>query len=339
VIRKRLSRLGIVLTSAALAAMLFGTGAVSAANPTWRVTFDSIPNVVSPGADAGWLVTVINDGPSQINDLNVTIDSTSTTAGYVYLSDIEVSTGFVVAPCPTLAGVTTCNVGTLPDDGTASFTVAFPGPSSTNGSFNITIGLRSGTGDTETDPGHSRGDKKTFTSSTPIVQNDNFDGGFTFDDFTYQTNQNVGRRNIQATTVDNVGDSIGVTVSDGGYESDPTCPVQPACTNVIGEWSNINVDDGAPQSAFRVTLLVSGSTVPNGTDVEDIVLIHVLDFDGPDAGTDNDVVIIGDDLPGNEHCASEDDSDSAECIFVTKVGSNFRIVAWLFENGGLRGGY
>lgn len=330
-IRKRLSRFGMVLTSAALASMLLGTGAVSAANPTWDVSFDRLPNVVSPGADAGWLVTVTNIGPSQINDLNVTIDSTSTTVGYSYLSDLDVSTGFVVAPCPTVNGVTTCNVGTLPDDGTVTFTVAFPGPTMTSGGFNISIGLRAGTGDTETDPGHSRGDKITFTDATPIAQNSNFDGGFTVDDFTYQTNQNIGRRNIQATTVENVGDSIGVTVSDGGYEPNPTCPVQPACSQVIGEWSNLNVDDGQPQAAFKVTLLVSGSSVPNFVDEDDIVLVHVLD--------DGTVDVIGDALDGSEDCASEDDSASAECIFVTKVGSNFRIVAWLFSNGGLRGGY
>ena len=127
-IRNRLSRLGIVLTSAALASMLLGTGVVSAANPTWRVDFDNLPNVVSPEADAGWLVTVTNDGPSNINDLNITIDSKSTTAGYSYLSTLDVSTGFVVAPCPTVGGVTTCNVGTLPDDGTVTFTVAFAVP-------------------------------------------------------------------------------------------------------------------------------------------------------------------------------------------------------------------
>lgn len=336
-IRNRLSRIGIVLTSAALASMLLGTGVVSAANPTWRVDFDNLPNVVSPEADAGWLVTVTNDGPSNINDLNITIDSKSTTAGYSYLSALDVSTGFVVAPCPTVGGVTTCNVGTLPDDATVTFTVAFAVPTGASGPFNITIGLRSGTGDTETDPGHSRGDKKDFPWSTPIVQNSNFDGGFTVDDHTYQTNQNVGRRNVQATTVENVGDAIGVTVSDGGYEPNPTCPVQPACDQVIGEWSNINVDDGQTQSAFKLTLLVSGSTVPVGTDAEDIVLLHVLDYDGPDAGTDHDLVIIGD--SDDEICDSADDSASAECIFVTKVGSNFRIVAWLFENGGARGGY
>lgn len=330
-IRKRLGRIATLISTAMLATMLLGVGSASAANPTWAVSFDRLPNVVSPGNDAGWFVTVTNDGPSNINDLNISITSEEAGALPSYFVGMDLSSGGTES-CSTATGALVCNVGTLVDDGTVTFTVAFDVPSTDTGTFDLNISLRAGTGDTETDgPGKSRGDKVTFTNSTPISSSSNFDGGFTVDDFTYQTNQNIGRRNLQATTVENVGGSIGVTIEDGittGVNCSTT--VQPACATLFGEWSSLNVGDGAPfGSPFKVTLLISGSSVPGGTSVDDIVLVHVLD--------NGSIDVIGD--TADERCASAGDSASAECIFVTKIGSTYRIVAWLFQNGNLRGGF
>lgn len=328
-IRKRLGRLATVLSTALLATMLLGVGSVTAANPSWNVSFDRLPNVVSPGSDAGWFVTVTNNGPSNINDLNISITSEETGALPTYRSDLVLSSGGTES-CSTATGALVCNVGTLVDDGTVEFTVAFAVPSTDTGTFDLNIGLVAGTGNTDSDgPGRSRGDKRTFTDSTPISQSTNFDGGFTVDDFTYQTNQDVGRRNLQATTIENVGGFIGVTIEDG-ITTGVDCQVAAAAT-CFGEWSALNVADGASFSAspFKVTLLISGSAVPGGTSTEDVVLVHELDN-----GT---VEVIGD--SADERCASAGDSASAECIFVTKVGNNYRIVAWLFQNGNLRGGF
>ena len=327
-IRKRLGRIATILSTAMLATMLVGVGTATAANPTWAVSFDRLPNVVAPGNDAGWFVTVTNNGPSNINDLNISITSEEIGALPSYISDLVLSSGGT-ASCSTATGALVCNVGTLIDDGTVEFTVAFEVPSSDIGTFDLNIGLRAGTGDTETDgPGKSRGDKKTFTNSTPISSSSNFDGGFTVGENTYQTNQSVGRRNVQATTIENVGSFIGVTIEDG-ITTGVDCSTS-ASRTCIGEWSEINVDDGAEfGTPFKVTLLVSGSSVPGGTDEDDIVLIHVLD--------DLTVEVLGD--SSDERCANAGDSGSAECIFVSKVGNNYQIVAWLFQNGNLRGGF
>lgn len=327
-IRKRLGRIATLLSTAMLATMLLGVGSASAANPTWNVSFDRLPNMVAPGNDAGWFVTVTNDGPSNINDLNISITSEETGDLPSYFVGMDLSSGGTES-CSTATGATVCNVGTLVDGGTVTFTVAFPVPTGETGTFDLNIGLRAGTGDTETDgPGKSRGDKVTFTNSTPISQSANFDGGFSVDDFTYQTNQSIGRRNLQASTVQFVGANIGVTIEDG-ITNGVDCATA-ASRTCIGEWTALNVADGASfGTAFKVTLLISGSAVPGGTSADSIVLVHELDGGA--------VEVLGD--SANERCASESDSASAKCIFVTKVGSTFKIVAWLFQNGNLRGGF
>lgn len=323
-IRKRLGRIATVLSSASLILALVGVGTASAANPSWDVSFDRLPNVVAPGRDAGWFVTVTNNGPSNINDLNISITSEEAGAFPTYFVGMDLSSGGTES-CDTTSGALVCNIGTLVDDGSATFTVAFEVPPTDTGTFDLNIGLFAGTGNTDSDgPGKSRGDKRTFTNSTPISSSSNFDGGFTVDEFTYQTNQNVGRRNLQATTIENVGENIGVTIEDG-ITTGVDCEVSASAT-CFGEWSAVNVDDGAPFTApFKVTLLISGSAVPGGTSTSDIVLVHELDSGAIEVVSDR--------------CASADDSASAECIFVTKVGSTYQIVAWLFHNGNLRGGF
>jgi hypothetical protein len=328
VIRKRLGRIATLLSTAMVATMLVGVGSASAANPTWAVAFDRLPNMVAPGSDAGWFVTVTNNGPSNINDLNISVTSEETGGLPSYFVGMDLSSGGTES-CSTATGALVCNVGTLVDDGTVTFVVAFPVPASDIGTFDLNIGLRAGTGDTETDgPGKSRGDKKTFTNSTPISSSPNFDGGFSVDDTTYQTNQSIGRRNVQASTVENVAGNVGVTIEDG-ITNGVDCATA-ASRTCFAEWTALNVDDGAAfGSPFKVTLLISGSAVPGGTSADDIVVVHELE--------NGSVEILGDEE--GELCASDNDSASAECIFVTKVGNNLKIVAWLFGNGNLRGGF
>jgi hypothetical protein len=320
VIRKRLDRLAIVLmTAALLAAAAFAAGPVAAANPKWDVTFVQKPNAVKAGHDVGWKVTFLNKGPSNINDLNITIDSTSTAAGYSYLSDPVTSTGFGET-CDSLDGVTTCNVGTMPALGTVVFTVAFHVPATyTDNSFNLTIGLRAGTGDTGSDPGHSRGDKIEFTSNTNVSTNPNYDGGFTVDATTFQTGQAIGRNNKQATTLETTDLTIPVTVTDG-VTSFP-CNL---CSNLVGEWSVLDVNGTHNDQPIRVTLLIWGGSVPGGVGADDLYLLHA---DGTGASTVVDA-----------QCnATHSNLDCLESV--TKIGNNFRIVAWFRNNGGARGAY
>lgn len=332
-----------LLSVGLLAALAIGVGPASAANPTWAVSFDPTPNRVAPGKDAGWHVTVTNDGPSNINDLRVTITSPDAAAPGLpsYFSGILLASGGQ-AVCSESTGALVCPVGTLGDDQSVTFTVAFAPSSSQLNSVRVVIGLRAGTGDTETDgPGRSRGDKQDFPYSTPVSTSTNYDGGFVVDpgDSAFSTNQDLGRRNVQATSLQDSDTSIGVAIEDGPNLA-VTCDgtpepetVNPACSRLFGEWSKLNVDDGATYSSpFKVTLMVLGSAVPGGVGIEDIVVVHVLD--------DGTVDVIGDAEDGSEVCDSTTETPTnADCVTVTKVGGNYKIVAWLLQNGNIRGGF
>src|SRR5688572_21842158 len=78
VIRKRFDRVATVFTSAILVLMLVGAGTVSAATPDWFITIVPTPDEVGAGHDAGFVVTVGNDGPSQVNALSVTVKALDT---------------------------------------------------------------------------------------------------------------------------------------------------------------------------------------------------------------------------------------------------------------------
>lgn len=335
-----------LLSVGLLAALAIGVGPASAANPTWAVSFDPTPNSVAPGKDAGWHVTVTNHGPSNINDLRVTITSPDAAAPGLpsYFSGILLASGSE-AVCSTSTGALVCPVGTLADDQSVTFTVAFAPSSSQLNDVRVVIGLRAGTGDTGSDgPGKSRGDKQDFPFSTPVSTSTNYDGGFVIDtaDFAFSTNQDLGRRNVQATALQSPDSSIGVAIEDGPNlvvtcdgTADPAT-VNPACNRLFGEWSKLNVDDGAtyeePYAPFKVTLKLLGSAVPGGVGIEDIVVVHVLD--------DGTVDVIGDAVDGSEVCDSTTATPTnADCITVTKVGGNYNIVAWLLQNGNIRGGF
>jgi hypothetical protein len=319
VIRKRLGRFATAFTAGSLALALLGVGSVAARNPAWTVSFTKLPPTVAAGREAGWAVTVTNNGPSNINDLNISLTSEVDGQLPAYLSDLVLSSGGTES-CSTSTGEMVCNVGTLSDDATVQFTVAFHVPSGTSGSFDLNVNLRAGTGDTGSDGGNSRGDTKTFTSSTGIGSGNNFDGGFTLGGATFQTTGNLGRNNKQTTALDTTDLHIPVTVTDG-LNSYPCT----ACTsNQVGEWSVLEVNNGI-SGPIKVTILIWGGSVPGGVSASDLYLIHA---DG--SGGYNVVDQLCDATHSNADCLAGEP---------VKVGNNYKIVAWLTHNGGMRGVY
>jgi hypothetical protein len=328
VIRKRLGRIATVLTAALmLLTMAFAAGPVAAANPTWAVSFVNLPATVGPNNDAGWAVTVLNKGPSNINDLHISLTSSVTGELPAYLSELTLSSGGAYS-CSTATGAEVCSVGTLMALGTVTFTVAFHVPTGWTGSFNVNVGLVSGTGDTDKDgPGQSRGDKKTFTWGPAVSQSTNFDGGFVIDDQSYATTGALGRGNKQTSQVDVTDSLLTVNVADGNLVTTPTCDVA-KCAGAFGEWTFIDVPGNI--NLIKVTLNIWGGAVPGGVSTDGIYLIHVLD--------DGTIQIIGDDA--NERCTPATGTPTnPECVTVTKIGSNYRIVGWLLQNGSIRGGF
>ena len=309
-IRKRLGRLATVFTASAMALLLLGVGTVSASTPGWTGSNAvAILDSVGPGKDAGFTVTLKNDGPGNISTLYLKADKAAS-----YVSDSRCVTA------PTLY----CSFGAQNVDQTITFKVAFTVGSA--GSFTVNFS-ESANGFTGSDKGHnSRGDVNPFAGTASVTTGGgNFDGGVNVGGDTYADDQSVGRNNVQATKLENAPDLAPVTIQDGG----PTfaCNAGTHCAHLIGEWSKLTVGDGTV-GPIKVTILVYGNSVSGNPDPSTLFLLHTTD-----AGVTNWV---------HDQCTYTDGVvNNADCLagLPTKVGKNYQIVAWLATNGGIRGGF
>jgi hypothetical protein len=335
--RQRFGRIATRFAAVSTALLLVGVGVgtVSAANPAWFINITPTPAKVGAGHDAGFIVTVGNHGPSQINDLRVIVTPTDLVPlapgdEPTFLGPLEYKFGGT-ADCTSQLPLT-CLLGTLEDDEEVTFTVAYGVPTGLTGNFDINVAIRAGTGDPE-GKNNSRGDKFDV-SRFATIGSGNFDGGFVVGADSYQTNPNLGNKNIQSTGLFGAPQQVGVTIEDGASLSGPECPT---AAGSFGECSLVHVGGGESFPAFKVVLVVRGSSLSGNPDPNTIIVHHTyqsgIDVDGNPVYTTE---VIGDD-PG-ERCASENDSSSAPCVFATKVGSNYQIVVWLLHNGGLKGG-
>lgn len=323
-------------TSAALLVLGgLGVGTVGAANPKWDITITPTPDKVGAGdnQDAGFIVTVVNNGPSQINALSVTTTATDTpNASPTYISPLVLAEDGIpngnVLNCA-IAFPQTCQLGTFEDDISATFTVAYRVPAGETGTFDLKVSIRAGTGDTGSDGGSSRGDAFEKTGKATIGSGD-FDGGFVVDADVYQTNPSLGNRNIQSTRLESTPTLVPVTIEDG-IPSLTACDSvvdDPDCTGLFGEWSTLHVNNGNGGvpfgSAFKVTLVVRGG--PGGGAAGDIQIVHVLD-NGTIEVIDQTCIFGTNGAPTNP-----------ECLFATKSGNIWTIEVWLKKNGSIRGG-
>lgn len=312
-------------------------GLASAANPTWSITIVKLPPSVVSGQDAGYRVTVANAGPSNINGLSL---STNINDPVTYFSGL---TPFATGPasCLSVNVKFTCNLGTMNAGQSTTFTIAYR--TSGSGTFDMTVSLKSSSGDTGSDgKGQSRGDALSVTARTGLASG-NFAGGYFQADTLLQTNPSLGRNNKQSTSL--VGFAASTTnpydvmIRDGSttLPTDPADPnyglvcANPVCSSLTSEWSLINLKEGQVQSnPFHVTMVVDGSLIPGGTSESDIVLVHVwLDSAGV-SHTD----VIG--ASGLRCSPSTGTPTNPECITVSKVGPNWKVDAWLFHNGGMK---
>ena len=320
----RIRRMAGIVGVAALALAAIGIGPAAAKTPSgWNISAVRLPETVKAGNDAGYAVTIVNIGPSNINAVTATIVPLATpNATPTYFGDFVRNQGGP-SSCTT-TGQLVCSLGTVTAGTVITFRVAYAVPSSTTGTFDVALRLRAGTGDVE-GGNQSRGDAFERIVKTGINNNQNFDGGFVVDDFTYATGGTLGRNNKQTSAVEVTDDLITVNIQDGIPDSAVTCTIA-ACANLIGDWASLTVPNNTDM--IKVTLMIFGGSVPGGVSADDIYLLHSNGSGGFDA--------IGDDE--GERCADPSTAPtSGECVHVTKVGSNFRLVAWLAQNGSLRG--
>jgi Domain of unknown function DUF11 len=315
-IRLRAGRVATLLTTALTASMLIGVGAATAAPPQWVMTVDRLPATVSPGADAGYRVTITNNGPSNI-------------ASLFLVSDQTVAPSYISAPSQgtcNATGLLSCAFGALGAKQSVVVTVAYKTPGAGN-AFGVTFQANT-TGATFSDTkGRSHGDTlfaDPKVTSTALSASPDFAGGFAVSATSYANVQAVDRRNPQATSIEAFQSLIPVMIRDG-ITSGVACTIG-ACSGAFGQWSALSVAEGAPfGSPFKVTLLLWGGAVPGGTSANEIFVLHT-----PDVGP---TYVI------DQACSPATGTPAnAECLTATKVGSNYRIEVWLFQNGSIRGG-
>jgi len=320
----RFSKLGRLAGALVLAGsmMYVASGPASAATPNWHMTAVPDPGVVANGADVAYTVHIWNSGPSNISTLFL---STTSQDVPVYLVN---DPNFPACQSGTTAQLN-CALGSLApsdDQGGIFITVGYK----TSGSGTYDPGfIASSNGFTRTDKkGTSHGDvlnPQNADTGTGLRTDQDFGGGFVLNKNDVGTNASLGKNNQQSTSVVPPDAFIPVTTEDG--LTDSSFPAF-SCTNVcgtrhpFGQWSKVDVNHGFDYGStyFPVTLMLFAKSLPSLTQ-SNIQLIHT-----DDAGNVLQV------LP---QCASG--GALQDCIQVTKVGGNYKIVAWVHQNGGFKG--
>jgi hypothetical protein len=293
---------------------------------------------VHTGSAAAYTVTIWNHGTSNISSLYLQ----STFKGVAYVDDDTHCQG-------TASTALFCNFGALPGttagqlvDPHVTITVAF-----TAGSVPVVPGFFANTtGASPNDKGHnSHGDTLTPTDpdtgaavipSTSVTSSKDFAGGWALDRSVVGTDANLGKSNQQSTAVQPLKVHVPVTTQDGSTLTEPfSCTADQISKTYcggkteFGEWSKVNVESGAVQPGyFPVTIMLYGKAV-GSISQSSIQLIHVDDQGNP-VGPDTDGNGISDPLA---QCGATLEN----CIQVTKVGNNYRIIAWVDQNGGFKG--
>ena len=310
--RKRLTRLATVATSASLALMLLGVGGATAKTPVgWSVTATPIADQIGPGSVQGYSVVIKNIGPSNVAKL--------------YLTTADISKGLPGTPIsPTYSSIAGCNTGTnqgcsfgaFPAGRTQTLTLAFTAAS---GDSPFVVEFAINTNGYVLGTNQSHGDSATDSPSTPVNSSPDFAGGFSLVGLDTFTTGALSGTNHQQSSVTGP-DFLAISVTEDGTA--PDASGQAACVTYtcIGQWAHVSVGDHT-QGPVKVVLNING--VPNSVQASSIVLYH-----------------SGDGIIANHPCNASNPPTNIPCYTVTKVSNGvFKIVAWLANNGGLRGGY
>lgn len=326
--RSRIRRLVGVIAAAALSLAALGIGPASAKTPSgWDINAVPLPAAVKADNDAGYFVTIKNIGPSNVNAVTASVVPLPDNASPTYFAGLTRNQGDPVT-C-TSTGPLVCTLGTLTPGTIITFTVAYKVPAAATGRFDVALRLRAGTGDVE-GGNQSRGDAFERIVTTDITSNQNFDGGFVRPnaggDTAYATTGTLGRGNKQTSEVVVTETGVTVNVKDGSLVDESTieCVNTPTFNCGHGtEWTTISVP--GHDGYLKVTLFVWGGAVDGGVGASDFKVVH-----DPDSGSTYEITTKCD--PPNAPPTAP-----AECLTATKVGSNWRIVVWLWNNGSLRG--
>jgi hypothetical protein len=333
VFRIRNAWLASVVAAALMAVMLLSAGGTAAKTPGWGFSAVTVnPSPVGPGNLADYSFSITNSGNSNISALylstDIPVSSGLATPAWILEVTYNGQSG-PASPCgsnpPT--GPLNCDLGALNAGNSIDFQIVFRVPS-TSGTYTFNL-VATGNGNTPSDSGGtSHGDTLKKAASVSVSGNDEYDAGFTLaGGGTFDTSGTLGKNNPQQSSVTTSQAFAATTIEDSSsFTGSGTDPCSASGVTCIGQWTRVsapNPDGGALKFVF----LVYGKGIPGSVGPSDITLVHVLD--------DGTVEVIGD--SSSERCSSANDSAGAPCIYVTEVGKNFEIVAWLLHNGSLRG--
>ena len=319
----RFTKLGRLLGALCLAGSVTYVAAAPApaSTPTgWSAEVVPLPAKVHNGADAGYRITITNNGTSNVSQLTLNGTDSPTFVG-----------GPNAGSCSQPGVPLTCSFGSLAGVNQAPrnsvrIIVSYKTPAT--GSSLSEAWVASTTGFSTNDGGTSHGDTLPMAATTTLTGDTNFGGGFDKDKSTVGNDGSLGLNNTQSTQVTPPVVGVIATVEDGSGVSFTCAPT--ICTKTFfGEWSRVTVDSGEaffdngvpPKPVlFPVSLLVFGKSLPSGVNANSIQLVHVLDSGAVD--------IL------STKCGS---TPTLNCLTVTKVGQNFKITGWVDQNGGFKG--
>lgn len=258
--RARVGRLATVLTAAAMATAM-SAGVVTAAPPNWDMTVTPLPDSVTPGAAAGFEVTVTNNGPSNISALYLNDSLTDITP--VYLSSPD-RPGACGETDTVASGPLFCSFGALVDDESVTIIVAYDTDGYT-GSFPIEFQANT-TGATFSDgpKRKSHGDTLAKTVSTALSTNKNYAGLFsTAGGNAISNDSNLTGNNKQSTALLGLPPGVQATVEDGtGTTGSCTSTATFNCNQTFGEWSVVTVGEGESFTTPFLVLIKYKTGVP-----------------------------------------------------------------------------
>lgn len=292
--------------------------------PNWVGSATPLPSTVTPGKPAGYLVTIHNNGPSNISKLY--LFTLAGTESVVYTAPSQGS-------C-TPSGRLSCTLGSLRSGGTVTVTTAFATSSSQTGQQDVTFewdtsGLGSGSGD------NSHGDALRLPASTKFsADGTNFAGGFVISagDKTIQNNQTIGSGNRQATKAVVNDTFIPAFVQDGPGFTPPDLQacVDTAtfhCSQLFGEWSVVSVNNDATFPTYFKVFIRLDWTVPGD---------HDHDADDTPRLAYHQYFDVGSHLWKQEVVSASCSTAAIPCLSVTKVTGYYQIEIHTFHNGNFR---
>jgi hypothetical protein len=307
-------RLVSVLTiTAALTFSVFATAALAGTPAGWSATAVASPTKVSANDTAGFKVTFINSGPSNISKLFLVASA----EGFVEASASQ-------GQCNSF-GPLWCSFGAVNAGATVNVTVVYAtgtASKSVNFEFNTT-------GVAADRNNKSHGDALKLPTTTALVSTSNrdFAGRFigTDGNRTVLDDPKLTNKNQHSTQVNAPEDFIPVTVEERLADAFE-CPSGISC---FGQWSVVNVNNGSVYTqGFTILVGLSHFEIPQGVDETNLNFVHLNDDGTFDRLIDQDC---------DFSAGSGNPPTNMPCKVVTASGNDLLGLLWVIENGPYRG--